>query len=216
MALVNEFTTWGFSLLVCERTVRRENTIRRGGEDSVRKSICWLFYHIYVMDFTLENRLSGGGGGAACRRGTPRGSDGGVRPAIPHPRRLNRGTTPCGPPSLSELPSLSLSQPLNTLLGCYLVQAPPMQMGRLRPGEANSAGAAPHTADPAGPRTHLSPHDPGSGLQISTAPSSFPSDFPCPLPRLPGTPVPPRLPIADCACSTSSMPSAHGHYVMIR
>lgn len=51
-------------------------------------------------------------------------------------------------------------------------------------------------ADQAGPRTHLSPLDPGSGPQISTAPSSFPSDFPCPLPRLPGTPVPPRLPIA--------------------
>lgn len=42
--------------------------------------------------------------------------------------------------------------------------------------------------------------------------------FPAPFPRLPGTPVPPRSPIADgrAACSTSSMPSAHGHYVMIR
>lgn len=189
----------------------------------------------YLIDFSPWRRMDclrgvgvKWGDGAVCRCGTS-GLEVTSVPGQQTPSSQQmQGLTPSpvvpipgDPLNPLVLPTLSLPFPISEhrFLGCYLVQTLPTQLGRLRPGEAGRARVIQRVADQAGPPTPFSPHDPGSGLQISTVPSSFPSDFPCPLPRLPGTPVPPGSPGppgGHLLHAVSGRGHGPGHYVMIR
>lgn len=165
---------------------------------------------------------------AVCRWGTSdrevTGVPGQQTPSSQQTQELT--SSPAVPPtgnplSPSMLPTLSLPLPISEhrLSGCYLVQTFPIQMGRLRPGEAGCAKVTQHMADWAGPQTLLSPCDPGSGLQINAVPSSFPSDFPCPPPQTSRNPSSSWIAWAargHLLHAVSGRGHRPGHYVMIR